>query len=86
MRRSELLDFSVDKMPLMIHLQNFCPYSRAGKRMNATDPRDHIFALLGISNSQHLGLLAGYSKPCWQVYTELVKAHLGYIGSILSIC
>jgi len=60
MRRSEALDFSALKMPLFMHLQNFCPYSRAGRRMNATDPRDYVFALLGLSNSQQLGLLADY--------------------------
>jgi len=30
--------------------------------------------------------LSPYSKPCWQVYTELAKAHWGCFGDILSLC
>ncbi|KAK5126780.1 hypothetical protein LTR85_009714 [Meristemomyces frigidus] len=59
-------------MPMMYLLRRL-------QRFNATDPRDRIFALLGIAtDADELGARPDYSKSCEQVYTELAKVLLGH--------
>lgn len=41
-------------------------------RLRATDPRDHIYALLGIaSNTEQLGIIPDYNKSVEDIYTEV---------------
>jgi hypothetical protein len=43
----------------------------------ATDPRDHIYALLGMaSDTEELSILADYTKPCADSYTVVAAALL----------
>lgn len=43
----------------------------------ATDPRDHIYALLGMtSDVEELGILADYTRSCAQAYTVVAAALL----------
>ena len=43
----------------------------------ATDPRDHVYALLGMtSDAEELGILADYTKPCAESYTTIAAALL----------
>lgn len=68
-------------MPMMYLLRRL-------QRFNATDPRDRVFALLGIATDAGvLGVRPDYSKSCEQVYTELARALLshGYFD-VLSHC
>lgn len=58
------------------------------QRSKASDPRDHVFALLGIaSDAEELGLEPAYSQSREQVYTELARKLLmhGY-WNVLSHC
>ena len=60
---------------------------RSLRHFQATDPRDKVFALLGIaSDSQVLGLRPDYRKSCEEVYTDVTRAFIqnGYI-EILSL-
>jgi hypothetical protein len=66
----------------LIHLM------RSFRFFQATDPRDKVFALLGIAqDTQALGLRPDYRKSCEDVYTDLAWAFIrnGYI-EILSLC
>jgi hypothetical protein len=52
----------------LIHLM------RTFKFFSSTDPRDKVFALLGISrDAEVLGLRADYNKTCEQVYTDAAR-------------
>ncbi|KAF2117512.1 heterokaryon incompatibility protein-domain-containing protein [Lophiotrema nucula] len=43
----------------------------------ATDPRDHIYALLGmISDVEELGLVVDYTKPCSDTFSDVAAAIL----------
>ncbi|CZR68730.1 uncharacterized protein PAC_18629 [Phialocephala subalpina] len=55
---------------------------RTFRFFSSTDPRDKVFALLGISrDSEILGLRADYNKTCEQVYTDAARRliHAGYM-------
>lgn len=53
--------------PLIQHLRTF-------RFLNTTDPRDKVFALLGISrDAEALGLRADYNQTCEQVYTNTAR-------------
>jgi hypothetical protein len=44
----------------------------ADTRLRATDPRDHIYALLGMaSNTEQLGIIPDYSKSVEDIYTDV---------------
>jgi Heterokaryon incompatibility protein (HET) len=61
---------------------------RSLRHFQATDPRDKVFALLGIaSDTKTLGLRPDYRKSCEEVYTDLARALIqnGYI-ELLSLC
>ncbi len=58
------------------------------RRFMATDPRDKVFALYGISSDAvELGLRPDYRKSCAEVYTNVAEALLrrGYF-EIFSLC
>jgi hypothetical protein len=60
---------------------------RMHRRSDATDPRDKVFALYGIScDAQALGLVADYGKTCLAAYTDVARRLLagGYL-EILSL-
>ena len=68
-------------MPLMYLLRRL-------QRFKASDPRDRIFALLGIATEiDELGIKPDYSKSCEEVYTETARTLLshGYFD-VLSHC
>lgn len=55
----------------------------------AIDPKDHIFALLGIcSDADELGISLDYTKTCQQVYMDCARAYLEKKGDldILGYC
>jgi hypothetical protein len=55
---------------------------RTFRFFDSTDPRDKVFALLGISrDAEILGLRADYNKNCEQVYADAVRRliHAGYM-------
>ncbi len=57
--------------------------------MGASDPRDYVFALLGMaSDVDQLDIYADYSKPCAEIYTETAAAFIIRQGNlqILSRC
>ena len=57
--------------------------------LNATDPRDHIFALLSMANDvEELGIQVNYTTPIADVFTETAKALIEKRGAlyILSFC
>ncbi|KAK4545542.1 hypothetical protein LTR36_002892 [Oleoguttula mirabilis] len=68
-------------MPMMYLLRRL-------QRFNATDPRDRVFALLGIAtDAEELGVRPDYSKSWEQVYTELARVLLGHgYFDVLSHC
>jgi hypothetical protein len=52
----------------------------------ASDPRDRVFALLGLArDAKELGLKPNYSKSCEQVYTELSRSLMrhGYFDVLM---
>jgi hypothetical protein len=51
-----------------------------GKNCNATDPRDIIYALLGLVGGNDRGIRPDYSKPVERVYAEATKAFIGAYG------
>jgi len=60
----------------LIHLM------RTFRFFSSTDPRDKVFALLGISrDADLLGLRADYNKTCEQVYADAARRliHAGYL-------
>ncbi|KAN0110935.1 Heterokaryon incompatibility protein (HET) domain containing protein [Hyaloscypha variabilis] len=60
----------------LIHLM------RTFRFFSSTDPRDKVFALLGISrDADVLGLRADYNKTCDQVYADAARRliHAGYV-------
>ncbi|KAE9372770.1 hypothetical protein N431DRAFT_439800 [Stipitochalara longipes BDJ] len=60
----------------LIHLM------RTFRFFSSTDPRDKVFALLGISrDAEVLGLRADYNKTCDQVYADAARRliHAGYL-------
>jgi hypothetical protein len=70
------------KSPPLIHLL------RSFRDFQATDPRDKVFALIGIAGDTELqGIFPDYSKPCEDVYTDLARTLIqnGYI-ELLSLC
>jgi Heterokaryon incompatibility protein (HET) len=61
---------------------------RSLRHFQATDPRDKVFALLGIAvDTKELGLRPDYRKSCKEVYTDLARTLIqhGYI-ELLSLC
>jgi hypothetical protein len=55
---------------------------RAFRFFSSTDPKDKVFALLGISrDAEVLGLRADYNMTCEQVYTDTARRliHAGYL-------
>jgi hypothetical protein len=61
---------------------------RAFRRFQATDPRDKVFALLGIArDAEALDLRPDYRKSCEDVYTDIARTLIqnGYI-ELLSLC
>jgi len=61
---------------------------RSLRSFQATDPRDKVFALLGIAaDTKALGLHPDYRKSCEEVYTDLARTLIqnGYI-ELLSLC
>lgn len=72
-RRTDEFNFST--LPLVMLLQSVCRYTRRTRRLDSTDPRDMVYALLGLSNdSEELGVRPDYTKPCWQLFTEVMKS------------
>jgi hypothetical protein len=66
----------------LIHLM------RSFRHFQATDPRDKVFALLGIGkDTEALGLHPDYRKSCQEVYSNLARRliHNGYV-ELLSLC
>lgn len=66
----------------LIHLM------RSFRRFQATDPRDKVFALLGIAgDTEALGLRPDYRKSCEEVYSDLARTLIqnGFI-ELLSLC
>ena len=58
------------------------------QRFRATDPRDRVFALLGIAtDAEELGIVPDYSKTWQQIYNELARVllRMGYFD-VLSHC
>jgi hypothetical protein len=61
---------------------------RSLRHFQATDPRDKVFALLGIAaDTKALGLHPDYRKSCEEVYTDFARTLIqnGYI-ELLSLC
>ncbi|KAG4421912.1 hypothetical protein IFR04_005024 [Cadophora malorum] len=61
---------------------------RSFRHFHATDPRDKLFALLGIAkDTEALGLHPDYRKSCQEVYSDFARALIrhGYL-EILSLC
>ncbi|KAK5130373.1 hypothetical protein LTR08_002165 [Meristemomyces frigidus] len=55
------------------------------QRFQASDPRDRVFALLGIAtDATELGVKPDYNKSCEEVYTELARVLLshGYFDAL----
>jgi Heterokaryon incompatibility protein (HET) len=69
------------KFPTMIELLRACG------GFEATDPRDKVYAILGIASDSHeLGLVADYSKSSLEVFTNLTEKLIQKYGlSILSL-
>jgi hypothetical protein len=65
------------KLPLLNQLEFHVIFSAQSSRSKATDPRDKIFALLGISKDAEdltkAGLIPDYSKSCDEVYTMAAR-------------
>jgi hypothetical protein len=57
---------------------NLCELLRLARYKHATEPQDHIFALLGLVQKMNragdldISLTPDYSKPLWTVYAEVV--------------
>jgi hypothetical protein len=66
------------RLPLLNQLEFHVIFSAQSSRSKATDPRDKIFALLGISKDAEdltkAGLIPDYSKSCDEVYTMAARA------------
>ncbi|OAL54754.1 HET-domain-containing protein [Pyrenochaeta sp. DS3sAY3a] len=43
------------------------------KEAQATDPKDRIFAILGLLDNDHVGIMVDYSKPCSAVYRDATR-------------
>jgi hypothetical protein len=54
-----------------------CSYTRRIHRLEATDPRDTVYALLGLSSgAEERGIYPDYTKPCWQVFAEVSRIYM----------
>jgi len=75
--------------PLKDLLSTITSTSRSGNSFRAIDPKDYIFALLGIcSDAEELGISLDYTKTCQQVYIDCAKVYLEKKGDldILGYC
>jgi hypothetical protein len=74
-RRTTDLEFI--KLPLYRLLQAACSYTRRIHRPEATDPRDTVYALLGLSSdAEERGIYPDYTKPCWQVFAKVSRIYM----------
>lgn len=63
------------KLPLLHLIRAAFPYMQEHRRLNATDPRDVIFALCGLSrDADSLGIQPNYMEDCSQVFTHTARA------------
>jgi hypothetical protein len=86
-RRTTDLEFI--KLPLHRLLQAACSYNRRIHRLEATDPRDTVYALLGLSSdAEERGIYPDYTKPCRQVFAEVSRIYMKLEGDprFLSLC
>ena len=53
----------------------------------ATDPRDHVYGLLGLSGDAHdIGVEPDYNKPVQEIYKDLAIRHIRTTKSLDMIC
>jgi Heterokaryon incompatibility protein (HET) len=75
-------------LPLAALLRGTCDYTSSDRRLCASDPRDYIYAMLGIcTDAEELGIVPDYSKSCSDVFSEIAKAFdRRYKARFLALC
>jgi hypothetical protein len=76
------------KPPLILLLRGVCAYTMSNRRLNASDPKDFIYALLGLcGDAEKLGISLDYSKSCADVFIDCMKSLVvHYSANCLSLC
>ena len=63
------------KVPLITLLCATSPYTVASRKLHAADPRDRVYALLGISQEgDELGVKPDYTETCKTLYVRVANA------------
>jgi Heterokaryon incompatibility protein (HET) len=61
-------------------------YIRKTHRYKATDPKDRIYALLGLLDPSDMSLLPDYSRPYDAICTDLLQTYIGRTNRLEPIC